>query len=61
MAVRYVYALLFALMTIVAWTVRDIELARFDNHYGCDGSNDCIAANGVLRVSMGIAVSFFML
>jgi hypothetical protein len=60
MAVRYVYALLFALMTIVAWTVRDIELPRFNNQYGCDGSHDCIAANGVSRVSMGVAVSFFM-
>jgi nucleotide-binding universal stress UspA family protein len=61
MAVRYVYAVLFAVMTIVAWTVRDIELSRFDHAIGCDGSHDCIAANGVLRVSMGVAVSLVSL
>ena len=56
MAMRYVYAALFALMTIVAWIMRDIELSRFD--HGCDGSHDCIAANGVLRASMALDVSF---
>ncbi|XP_051223962.1 uncharacterized protein [Lolium perenne] len=61
MAVRYVYGALFGLMTIVAWTVRDIELPGFDDHYVCDGSHDCIAANGVLRVSMGVAIFFLIM
>jgi hypothetical protein len=58
MAVRYVYGALFGLMTVVAWILRDIELSRFDQANGCDGSHDCIAANGVLRASMALAVSF---
>jgi hypothetical protein len=58
MVTRYVYTVLFTMLTIVAWIMRDIELSRFD-HYACDGSDSCITADGVLRASMALAVSLF--
>lgn len=64
MMARYVYALVFLVTNLLAWTVRDyghsalLELRRLR---GCRGARYCLGAEGVLRISLGCFLFFFMM
>ncbi|XP_061993613.1 uncharacterized protein LOC133711520 isoform X1 [Rosa rugosa] len=59
---RYVYGLMFLLANLLAWAVRDygksflMEMKRLER---CEGQNECLAAEGVLRVSLGCFLFYF--
>ncbi|PRQ46612.1 putative serine incorporator/TMS membrane protein [Rosa chinensis] len=59
---RYVYGLMFLLANLLAWAVRDygksflMEMKRLER---CGGQNECLAAEGVLRVSLGCFLFYF--
>ncbi|KAJ8564743.1 hypothetical protein K7X08_001203 [Anisodus acutangulus] len=59
---RYVYGLLFLIANLLAWGVRDYghsilkEMKRLKE---CNGGEDCLGAEGVLRVSLGCSLFYF--
>ncbi|XP_057467014.1 uncharacterized protein LOC130756502 [Actinidia eriantha] len=61
---RYVYGLIFLLATLLAWAVRDYghttmkEMERFK---GCRGGIECLGTEGVLRVSLGCCIFYFVM
>eukprot|EP00897_Mesotaenium_endlicherianum_P006627 jgi/Mesen1/5993/ME000304S05006 len=50
-AAKYVYAFFFLVAAILAWVIRDYSHPVLK---GCQGGNDCLGAEGVLRISMGM-------
>ncbi|KAM3340779.1 hypothetical protein P3S68_028413 [Capsicum galapagoense] len=53
---RYLYALLFLIANLLAWAVRDYGhsiLKEIKRLKGCNGGEDRMGAEGVLRVSLG--------
>ncbi|KAG0486411.1 hypothetical protein HPP92_008506 [Vanilla planifolia] len=61
---RYVYALIFLVTSLLAWTIRDYGhavLSELGRLKGCDGARYCLGAEGVLRVSFGCSVSFLFI
>ncbi|KAF3637298.1 hypothetical protein FXO38_18157 [Capsicum annuum] len=53
---RYLYSLLFLIANLLAWAVRDYGLSilkEIKRLKGCNGGEDCMGAEGVLRVSLG--------
>jgi hypothetical protein len=50
---------LFLLANIFAWVVRQSHVAFFEGqrHTGCHGDRDCLAAEGVLMISLTSFVS----
>ncbi|XP_009613799.1 uncharacterized protein LOC107779751 isoform X2 [Nicotiana tabacum] len=58
---RYIYGLLFLIANLLAWAVRDYghsilkEIKRFKE---CNGGEDCLGAEGVLRVSLGCSLFY---
>ncbi|RXI05901.1 hypothetical protein DVH24_017943 [Malus domestica] len=60
---RYVYGFMFLIANLMAWGVRDYGrnvLTEMERLKGCHGVKDCLGAEGVLRVSLGCFVSFFL-
>jgi hypothetical protein len=59
MQARYVYAGLFLVANILAWTVRQEQVKFFEGQrrYGCKGHRDCLAAEAVLITSHTTFVS----
>ncbi|KAL6848063.1 hypothetical protein ACP4OV_022191 [Aristida adscensionis] len=56
MMARYVYALIFLLTNLLAWSVRDYGdsfLAELQRLKVCQGARYCLGAEGVLRISLG--------
>ncbi|KAK9071294.1 hypothetical protein SSX86_009862 [Deinandra increscens subsp. villosa] len=61
---RYVYSLMFLLANLLAWAVRDYgpkALTQMNKLKTCEGVGDCIGAEGVLRVSMGCFIFYFIM
>ncbi|KAL9261697.1 putative serine incorporator [Drosera capensis] len=69
---RYVYGLIFFLMNLLAWGVRDYgpslstvihrHILNMDSGFeGCKGGGECLGAEGVLRVSFGCFIFFFIM
>nr|XP_011458210.1 PREDICTED: probable serine incorporator isoform X2 [Fragaria vesca subsp. vesca] len=59
---RYVYGFMFLLANLMAWAVRDYGnsvLIEMNRLRGCDGAHDCLATEGVLRVSLGCFLFYF--
>ncbi|KAJ0488044.1 putative serine incorporator/TMS membrane protein [Helianthus annuus] len=60
---RYVYSVMFLLANLLAWAVRDYgptALTTMNKLQSCEGGEECLGSEGVLRVSMGCFVSFFI-
>ncbi|KAG8053179.1 hypothetical protein GUJ93_ZPchr0001g32470 [Zizania palustris] len=60
MMARYVYALIFLVTNLLAWTLRDFGhsvLGELQRLRGCQGARYCLGAEGVLRISLGCFVS----
>ncbi|KAH0914399.1 hypothetical protein HID58_028845 [Brassica napus] len=61
---RYVYGLMFLLVNLLAWVVRDYgrgaltEMKKFKN---CKDGLNCLGTEGVLRVSLGCFLFYFIM
>ncbi|XP_031269563.1 probable serine incorporator [Pistacia vera] len=61
---RYVYALIFLVANLLAWVVRDYSsgaLTEMERLKNCKGGHECLGAEGVLRVSLGCFMFFFIM
>ncbi|XP_010925321.1 uncharacterized protein [Elaeis guineensis] len=61
---RYVYSLLFLLASLLAWAIRDYgrsAISEFQRLKGCHGARYCLGAEGVLRISLGCSLFFFVM
>ncbi|KAL3532427.1 hypothetical protein ACH5RR_005948 [Cinchona calisaya] len=61
---RYVYGLIFLIMNLLAWAVRDYGhsvLAEMRRLKECKGGKECLGAEGVLRVSLGCFMFYFIM
>ncbi|PON73338.1 Serine incorporator/TMS membrane protein [Parasponia andersonii] len=59
---RYVYALMFLIANLLAWAARDYGgslLTEMERLKGCEGAQDCLGAQGVLRVSLSCFTFYF--
>nr|CAB3471989.1 unnamed protein product [Digitaria exilis] len=64
MMARYLYALIFLVTNLLAWTLRDYgnsALAELQRLKVCQGARYCLGAEGVLRVSLGCFLFFFVM
>lgn len=64
MMARYLYALIFLVTNLFAWTLRDYgnsALAELQRLKVCQGARYCLGAEGVLRVSLGCFLFFFVM
>uniref|UniRef100_A0A1J3CDY4 Serine incorporator 1 n=3 Tax=Noccaea caerulescens TaxID=107243 RepID=A0A1J3CDY4_NOCCA len=61
---RYVYGLIFLIANLLAWAARDYgrralkEVTKFKN---CKGGENCLGTEGVLRVSLGCFLFYFVM
>ncbi|XP_038984596.1 probable serine incorporator isoform X2 [Phoenix dactylifera] len=61
---RYVYAILFLLASLLAWAIRDYgrsAISAFRRLKACHGARYCLGAEGVLRISFGCFLFFFVM
>ncbi|CAA6666278.1 unnamed protein product [Spirodela intermedia] len=58
---RYAYGLIFFVTNILAWAIRDYGHSALSGLKGCDGARECLGAEGVLRISLGCFVFFFVM
>ncbi|KAJ3694155.1 hypothetical protein LUZ60_009635 [Juncus effusus] len=61
---RYVYALIFLVTNLLAWMIRDYghsALSELRHLKGCYGVHYCLGAEGVLRISLGCFLFFFVM
>ncbi|KAI8023978.1 Serine incorporator 3 [Camellia lanceoleosa] len=61
---RYVYGLMFLVATFLAWAVRDYghsALKEMERLKGCGGGKECLGTEGVLRVSLGCFIFYFVM
>ncbi|XAR66976.1 hypothetical protein NMG60_11013378 [Bertholletia excelsa] len=61
---RYVYGLMFLIATLLAWAVRDYgqsALKEMERLKGCEGGNECLGTEGVLRVSLGCSMFYIVM
>ncbi|XP_022728915.1 probable serine incorporator [Durio zibethinus] len=61
---RYVYALIFLVSNLLAWTVRDYgrnAIPEMEKLRNCQGGRGCLGAEGVLRVSLGCFAFYFIM
>ncbi|KAJ0745602.1 putative serine incorporator/TMS membrane protein [Helianthus annuus] len=62
---RYVYSVMFLLANLLAWAVRDYGkktvLTQMNKLKSCEGGDECLGTQGVLRVSMGCFIFFFIM
>ncbi|PIA42577.1 hypothetical protein AQUCO_02000192v1 [Aquilegia coerulea] len=59
---RYVYGLIFLVMTLFAWGIRDYGrelLKEIERLKDCKGGETCLGTEGVLRVSLGCFIFYF--
>ncbi|KAK8452532.1 hypothetical protein SEVIR_5G124900v4 [Setaria viridis] len=64
MMARYLYALIFLVTNLLAWTLRDYgdsALAELQRLKVCQGARYCLGAEGVLRISLGCFLFFFVM
>ncbi|RLM92222.1 putative serine incorporator [Panicum miliaceum] len=64
MMARYLYALIFLVTNLLAWTLRDYGNSALDELQRlkiCQGARYCLGAEGVLRVSLGCFLFFFVM
>ncbi|KAL3678925.1 hypothetical protein R1sor_021881 [Riccia sorocarpa] len=64
MIARYIYAIIFLIMSVIAWMLRDYSHRTLnDLHFlrGCGGEQECLGAEGVLRASFGCFLFFFVM
>ncbi|CAL9102009.1 unnamed protein product [Musa textilis] len=58
---RFIYALIFLVTCLLAWTIRDYgrnALSELQRLKGCHGARYCLGAEGVLRISFGCFLFF---
>ncbi|CAH8292655.1 unnamed protein product [Eruca vesicaria subsp. sativa] len=61
---RYVYGFIFLIANLLAWAARDYgrhalnEVTKFKN---CEGGENCLGTEGVLRVSLGCFLFYFIM
>ncbi|KAJ0745439.1 putative serine incorporator/TMS membrane protein [Helianthus annuus] len=62
---RYVYSVMFLLANLLAWAVRGdyrpTVLTQMNKLKSCEGHEECLGTQGVLRVSMGCFIFFFIM
>ncbi|KAJ7973885.1 Serinc-domain containing serine and sphingolipid biosynthesis protein [Quillaja saponaria] len=61
---RYVYGFIFLLANLLAWAARDYghgALTGLERLKGCDGGQDCLGTEGVLRVSLGCFIFYIIM
>ncbi|WOL09184.1 putative serine incorporator [Canna indica] len=61
---RFCYALFFLATFLLAWTIRDYGqnvLSELKRLKGCQGAHYCLGAEGVLRISFGCFLFFFLM
>ncbi|KAH7849661.1 hypothetical protein Vadar_021065 [Vaccinium darrowii] len=61
---RYVYGLMFLVATLFAWAVRDYghtALKEMERLKECEGGEECLGTEGVLRVSLGCSIFYFIM
>ncbi|XXG63751.1 hypothetical protein AAC387_Pa05g1863 [Persea americana] len=61
---RFVYGLMFLITNLFAWMVRDYghgALSELERLKGCQGGRDCLGTEGVLRVSLGGFIFYFIM
>ncbi|KAF3791169.1 Membrane protein [Nymphaea thermarum] len=61
---RYLYSMMFVVTNLIAWIVRDYGrglLSDLSKLKVCGGGGYCLGAEGVLRVSLGSVIFFFMM
>ncbi|XP_074583777.1 uncharacterized protein LOC141839837 isoform X2 [Curcuma longa] len=61
---RFIYALIFLVTCLLAWSIRDYghnALSELERLKGCHGAHDCLGAEGVLRISFGCFLFFFLM
>uniref|UniRef100_A0A1D1Z171 Serine incorporator 3 n=2 Tax=Anthurium amnicola TaxID=1678845 RepID=A0A1D1Z171_9ARAE len=61
---RYAYGLIFLVTNLLAWAIRDYghtALSELKRLKGCDGARECLGAEGVLRISLGCFIFFFLM
>lgn len=64
MMARYLYALIFLVTNLLAWTLRDYGNSALDELQRlkvCQGARYCLGAEGVLRISLGCFLFFFVM
>ncbi|CAM8942518.1 hypothetical protein QQ045_014310 [Rhodiola kirilowii] len=63
---RYVYGLFFAGINLFGWAIRDyghkvLKGIKFTGLHECKGVRDCLGGEGVLRVSLGCFIFYFIM
>ncbi|THU52443.1 hypothetical protein C4D60_Mb10t04040 [Musa balbisiana] len=61
---RFIYAIVFLVTCLLAWTIRDYgrnALSELERLKGCHGARYCLGAEGVLRISFGCFLFFFVM
>ncbi|XP_052198981.1 uncharacterized protein LOC127806047 isoform X2 [Diospyros lotus] len=61
---RYVYSFIFLIATLLAWAVRDYghnALTTMKRLKGCEAGKECLGTEGVLRVSLGCSIFYFVM
>ncbi|KAG9140812.1 hypothetical protein Leryth_022540 [Lithospermum erythrorhizon] len=61
---RYVYAMMFFIVNMLAWAVRDyghIAFKEMERLNGCKEVKECLGAEGSLRVSLGCFIFYFVM
>ncbi|CAD5186578.1 unnamed protein product [Musa acuminata subsp. malaccensis] len=61
---RFIYAIIFLVTCLLAWTIRDYgrnALSELERLKGCHGARYCLGAEGVLRISFGCFLFFFVM
>ncbi|XP_042398429.1 probable serine incorporator isoform X1 [Zingiber officinale] len=61
---RFIYALIFLVTCLLAWSIRDYghnALSELERLKVCHGARACLGAEGVLRISFGCFLFFFLM
>ncbi|CAH8261705.1 unnamed protein product [Arabidopsis lyrata] len=61
---RYVYGLIFLIANLLAWAARDYgrgALRKVTKFKNCKGGENCLGTDGVLRVSLGCFLFYFVM
>ncbi|CAM8911531.1 unnamed protein product [Rhodiola kirilowii] len=66
MMARYVYGVFFAGINLFGWAIRDyghrvLKGIKFTGFHECKDGKDCLGAEGVLRVSLGGFIFYFIM
>ncbi|CAH9109575.1 unnamed protein product [Cuscuta europaea] len=61
---RYVYGFMFMIVNLLAWAIRDygsILMKEMKRVKDCNGGADCLGTEGVLRISFGCFMFYFVM